>query len=59
MIKELIAQGKSREEIINIYIEKGFARSHAEFIYAIETGEIDGDVIEATDDEGTTDEPVN
>lgn len=51
MIKELIAQGKTKEEIIKIYIEKGFARSHAESIYAIETGKIDGDVIEATDDE--------
>lgn len=59
MIKELIAQGKTKEEIIKIYIEKGFARSHAESIYAIETGKIDGDVIEATDDEATDDEPVD
>jgi len=54
MIKELIAQGKTKEEIIKIYIEKGFARSHAESIYAIETGEIDGDMIGVSDDE-----PVN
>lgn len=59
MIKELIAQGKSKEEIIELYIGQGFARSIAEFIYAIENGEIDGDVIEATDDEVSTDEPIN
>lgn len=45
MIKELIAQGKTKEEIIAIYMEQGNPRSLAEFIYAIETGEIDGDVI--------------
>lgn len=47
MIKELIAQGKTKDEIIAIYIERGFARSHAEFIYAIETGAIDGDIVTA------------
>lgn len=51
MIRELIAQGKTKEEIIAIYVQQGFARSHAEFIYAIETGEIDGDVIEADEAE--------
>lgn len=57
MILELIAQGLSREEIITIYIEQlGFTQSAAEFIYAIETGEIAGDVI--TVDEGAPDEPT-
>ena len=46
MINELIAQGKTKEEIITIYMEQyGVPRNHAESVYAIETGAIDGDVI--------------
>ena len=45
MIQELIAQGMSREDILDLYEESGTPRHLAEFIYALETGEIQGDVI--------------
>jgi len=52
MIKELIAQGLTREEIIIICMEElNIERSEAEFIYAIETGEIDSDVITDEDED--------
>ena len=60
MIKELLDRGLTEEEIIKIYVEQlGFTESAARELYAIETGEIDGDVIEATDDEVSADEPVD
>lgn len=46
MIKELIDLGLDRQQIIDAYIQSGMTEIEAEFIYAMETGEIDGDVIE-------------
>ena len=55
MIQELLARGLTEEEIIKIYVEQlGFTESAARELYAIETGEIGGDVIEVS-----ADEPVN
>ena len=52
MIKELIEQGLSYEEIIARTMETlNIVRSEAEFIYAIETGEIKSDVINLDEDE--------
>jgi hypothetical protein len=47
MIKELLERGLTKEEIIAIYVAQlGFTESAAREVYAIETGEIDGDLIE-------------
>lgn len=57
MITDLIAQGLTKDEIIAIYMDQlGYSADDAEMIYAIETGEIDGDVI--TTSEGAPDEPT-
>jgi len=46
------AEGLTEEEHITIIMQvTGASRANAEFIYAIETGEIDGDIIELDDDE--------
>jgi hypothetical protein len=46
MIQELLAQGLTKEEIIAIYVEQlGFTQGEAEMVFAIETGEIDGDLV--------------
>jgi len=55
MIKELLDRGLTEEEIIKIYVEQfGYTELAARELYAIETGEIDGDMIGVSDDE-----PVN
>lgn len=60
MIKELLARGLKKEEIITLYMEQlGFTESEARQVYAIETGEIDGDVIEADSAEVSADEPID
>lgn len=47
MIKELIAAGSSRNEVVAILIEQlGFTQSAAEMVFAIETGIIDGDIVD-------------
>lgn len=53
MIKELLAQGLTKEQIIEIYVKQlGFTESAARELYAIETGEIDGDVIDEVEPNG-------
>jgi hypothetical protein len=47
----LIEDGLTEQQIIDIYASLGIAETQARFIYAIETGQIDGDVI-AEDDKG-------
>lgn len=60
MIKELLDRGLTKDEIIAIYIKQlGFTESAAREAYAIETGEIDGDVIETNSAKVSADEPVN
>lgn len=45
-IRKLIAAGITREEIIQMHIDKfGMTRERAEFVVAIDLGEVTGDVI--------------
>jgi hypothetical protein len=53
VIRELIAEGKSRAQVIRAAaLALGVDESEAAVIYAIETGESEGDVI-AVDRDGT------
>lgn len=47
MIRELLAQGKSRKEVVNILIANKMAAgpAAAEFMIAVELQEVPGDVI--------------
>ena len=51
MIKELMAQGMTREQVVQALIDNKFALGEveAEFMIGIELGEIDGDVIVVDD----------
>ncbi|MBK8188951.1 MAG: hypothetical protein IPK79_00690 [Vampirovibrionales bacterium] len=51
MIKELMEQGSTREQVVQVLIDNKFALGEvdAEFIIGIELGEIDGDVIVVDD----------
>lgn len=51
MIKELMEQGLTREQVVQVLIDNKFALGavEAEFIIGIELGEIDGDVIVVDD----------
>lgn len=56
VIKELIAQGFDRETVIQKVMQAlQVVRSEAEHMYAIETGAIDGDLIQV-DEDGDEDE---
>ena len=50
MILELIDLGWDKKRIVDSYVLAGMTEAEATFIYAIETGEIGGDVIEVDED---------
>jgi hypothetical protein len=45
MIQELLDMGWDKERIISSYVQSGMSKGDAQYIYAIETGEIEGDII--------------
>jgi hypothetical protein len=51
MIKQLMDQGLTREQVVQVLIDNKFALGEveAEFMISIELGEIDGDVIVVDD----------
>lgn len=57
MIQELIALGWDRQRIIDAYVQSGMTEVEAEFIYAIETGEVEGDIVVVDEDGNETTPP--
>lgn len=50
-IRELIEQGATREQAIQLAVDNlGMFRAEAEFVLAVELGEIEGDVVEVSGD---------
>lgn len=51
MIKQLLEEGMTREQVVQVLIDNNFALGEveAEFMIGIELGEIDGDVIVVDD----------
>jgi len=45
-IKELIEMGVKKDEIVRVLTSTGMAAEDAELLYAIESGELSGDVVE-------------
>jgi len=58
MIQELIDLGWDRQRIIDAYVQSGMTEAEAQFIYAIETGETEGDVV-VIDENGNETTPLS
>lgn len=57
MILELIDLGWDKQRIIDAYVDAGMTPAEAGFIYAMETGEISGDIVEVDEDGNETTPP--